>query len=88
MDYLKKNIIFRIFIILLSLLILILSIVGIFYFSKANINKGQDINLGTFINVKQNHGAIKFIEFTTYLFFGMSIIASVLCIASSFPKKR
>ncbi len=71
---------------LLSLIILILSIVSIVYVSKLDLNNSYDLNIGNIINIKKNEGGVILIKLTTYVFFGLSIIASILNIASSYTR--
>jgi hypothetical protein len=84
--FLTNDSLFIITIILLALIVLILSIVSIVYFSKLDLNNSYNLNIGNIINVKQNEGGVILIKLTTYVFFGLSIIASILNIASSYTR--
>ena len=87
--------IFVILILLLSLVILGLSIMNIINMSNFSkdyvyknsypINKGN-VNMGNFITVKMHEGVLMLIRLSTYLFFGMAIISSLLCVIISFSK--
>jgi hypothetical protein len=93
--------IFMILILLLSLVILGLSIMNIINMSnfskdsvyknpypenKGNVNMGNFLNFGNFITVKMHEEALMLIRLTTYLFFGMAIISSLLCVITSFRR--
>lgn len=72
--YTKNNIIM---LLILSFIIILLSIVSIIYFSKDNYNI-VDLNIGNIINVKSNETSIILIKISTYTFFCVAIMASII----------
>jgi hypothetical protein len=78
-----RNPIFSVVIILLSISILILSIVSIVYFANIKLNNSYNFNIGEILNMKENKGNIVVLQVTTYVFFGLAIISSVLSGVSS-----
>jgi len=78
-----RNPIFSVVIILLAISILILSIVSIVYFANIKLNNSYNFNIGEILNMKENKGNIIVLQVTTYVFFGLSIISSVLSGVSS-----
>lgn len=78
-----RNPIFSVVIILLAISILILSIVSIIYFANIKLNNSYNFNIGEILNMKENKGNIIVLQVTTYVFFGIAIISSVLSGVSS-----